>query len=298
VNEFFRDCDADGLYFDGFPGQLRSANRRVGFGYVDRDGKPRSTVPLRAGREMMRRVYAVIQKHRGDQGALFMHTSLSLPMPILSFSHAVLDGEFMHWSDIKQPMQEQGPMAALTEDRMRTVLCLRQTGLVLDVDARMIASTTKNAHTARRVMAEFLHHDTHGWGDINGYNPIFTHVLDSWGIADPAVEFIGYWDEKPAGTVFMGRVSAYVNRAKGKVLLICTNDGGYGRSPERYAAEKQWGYHVKLDLARLGLQEGRFTATDAESLGGLPVLLEGGNRLSLRADPNAVMLVTLQPYEE
>ena len=23
-----------------------------------------------------------------------------------------------------------------------------------------------------------------------------------------------------------GRVSAYVNRAKGKVLLICTNDGG------------------------------------------------------------------------
>jgi hypothetical protein len=72
-------------------------------------------------------------------------------------------------------------------------------------------------------------------------------------IADPAVEYIGYCDEQPAGTVFMGRVSAYLNRAKGKVLLICTNDGGYGRSPERYAAEKQWGYHVKLDLARRGL---------------------------------------------
>jgi len=42
------------------------------------------------------------------------------------------------------------------------------------------------------------------------------------------------------------------------------------------------------------LKEGLFTATDAESLGGLPVLLEEGNQLSLHADPNAVMLVTLQ----
>jgi hypothetical protein len=92
----------------------------------------------------------------------------------------------------------------------------------------------------------------------------------------------------------MGRVSAYVNRSKGKVLLICTNDGGYGRNPGRFAAEKQWGYHVKLDLARLGLKQGQFIATDAESLGGLPVLLEEGNRLSLHAEPNAVMLVALQ----
>ncbi len=294
VNEFFRDSNPDGLYFDGFPGQVRSANRRVGFGYVDRDGKARGTMPLRAGREMMRRVYAVVQKYRGDQGALLMHTALSFPMPILSFSHAVLDGEFMFWTDIKEPMEKDGPLTALTEDRMRTVLCLRQLGLVMDVDGRMLGNTTKNAHTARRVMAEFLHHDTPCWGDINGYNAIFNPVIDWWGLADPAVEYIGYWDARPAGTVYMGRVSAYVNRSKGKVLLICTNDGGYGRNPGRFAAEKQWGYHVKLDLARLGLKQGQFIATDAESLGGLPVLLEEGNRLSLHAEPNAVMLVALQ----
>jgi hypothetical protein len=298
VNEFFRDSNPDGLYFDGFPGQLRSANRRVGFGYIDRDGKVRPTFPLRAGREMMRRVYAVIQQHRGDQAALLMHTSLSTPMPILSFSHAALDGEFMFWSDIKQPMEEQGPLVALTDDRLRSVLCMRHLGLIPDIDARMLAATIKDVDTARRVMAEFLHHDIHCWGDVKGYNPLFAHVIDWWGIADPQVEYIGHWDERPAATVFMGRASAYLNRAKGKVLLVCTNDGGYGRNPERFAAEKQWGYHVKLDLARLGLKAGGFTATDAESLGGLPVRIDNGDTLSLRAEPNAVMLVAIEAQPE
>jgi hypothetical protein len=42
------------------------------------------------------------------------------------------------------------------------------------------------------------------------------------------------------------------------------------------------------------LHEGQGTATDAESLGGLSVLLENANTLSLHADPNAVMLVAVQ----
>ncbi len=46
--------------------------------------------------------------------------------------------------------------------------------------------------------------------------------------------------------------------------------------------------------AQLGWNEGQFSTTDAESIGGLPVLFERAATLSFHAEPNAVMLVTLQ----
>lgn len=291
---FFRDYDVDGLYFDGFPGMLKSTNYMVGMGYTDRDGSLRPTFPIRAGREMMRRLYAVIQRQRGDKGFLFMHTSTSFTMPVLSFSHAILDGEFLFWHDIGKPMEEKGPLVALTEDRMRTTLNLRQSGLVLCVDARKIAQVTRDAHTARRVIAQFLLNDVPAFGDINGYNSIVMYPLDWWGIAEPGVEFIPYYDEKPpAAPIWEGRVSGYVNRAKGKVLLVCTNDSGYHRSAERLAREKNFGYEVKLSLERLGLRSGAYKATDAESLGTLPIPCNN-DTLSFTMEPGAVKLIALE----
>jgi hypothetical protein len=223
-----------------------------------------------------------------------MHTSTSIILPVLSFSHVILDGEFLFWHDIGKPMEENGPLVALTEDRVRTTLSLRQTGLVLNVDARKIAEVTKDARTARCVMGQFLLHDVPAWGDIKGYNSLFLYPLDWWDIADAAVEFIPYYDAKPpAAPVWEGRVSAYVNRAKGKALLVCTNDSRYHRSPERLAREKNYGYEVRLNLERLGLRSGAYQATDAESLGTLPIPCNG-DTLSFTMEPGAVRLIAIE----
>jgi hypothetical protein len=142
-------------------------------------------------------------------------------------------------------------------------------------------------------MAQFLLQDVPAFGDINGYNSIFMQPLDWWGIAEPEAEFIAYYDAKPpAEPIWEGRVSAYVQRAKGKVLLVCTNDSGYWRSPERLAREKNYGFEVKLNLERLGLPA-EFKATDAESLGTLPVQSKG-NVISLEMEPGAVKLIAIE----
>jgi hypothetical protein len=107
------------------------------------------------------------------------------------------------------------------------------------------------------------------------------------------VEFIPYYDPKPpAEPIWEGRVSAYVQRAKGRALLVCTNDSGYHRSPERLAREKNFGFEVKLGLERLGLGPD-LKATDAESLGTLPLPQKGGV-ISLEMPPGAVRLVAIE----
>jgi hypothetical protein len=302
VENFLKKSNARGFYFDGYPGEYASANLKMGFGYRGRDGKTRPTMPLRAGREMMRRVYALLQKHRGDDGILLMHPAMSLGIPILSFSQAIYDGEFLMWGDLNEAMVKKGPTATLTVDRLQTVLNYRQSGHVFLLDSRATSGHTKNLGQARRVMAEFLLHDIQAWGNINGYNPDFEHPLDWFGLADPAIEYIGYWDAAPAVVVDGGRVSAYVNRRTGKVLLVCTNDGPWGRAPENFGAPgktaPQW-YHAKLNLKRLGLQKGKFKAFDAESLGSLPVEIIGdGDTMTLYmtpcSDAGSVRLVYLE----
>ena len=286
VDALFRRYNVDGLYFDGYASAWLRQNRQAGFAYTDRDGRQRPVCPIRAAREMMRRTYATVYKHRGTEGTLLVYPSLALVMPVLSFCHAVYEGEYMSWSDVKELMEKHGPLAAMTEDMMRTVLSQRQTGLVMITDGRMIASRTHDVTTARQVMAEFLHHDVQDWGGVNGYSPIFLYPLDRWGIAAPGVEFIGYWDDAPAaGGPADTRISAYVNRKAGKVLLVCSRAGG-----ERGPVE------VALNCQRLGLARGPYLAVDAESLVPLAETTAASGLFSLDLAPRGVRLVSLLPH--
>lgn len=332
LNNTFRDYDLDGLYSDGVMGMYPCLNLNVGFGYIDREGKMRPTFAIRASREMMRRVYATLYKYRGKEGTLMMHTSTSRAMPVLSFSHATFDGEFMGWGDIRETMKKGGTLAGLSDDKLATVFNPHVSGLVSIIDGRNIYPYAPGPVGARQVMAAFLHHDIQDWAC--GYAASFTYPLDFWGIADPAVEYIGFWDNQPPTAMKAvgyrcrdkgfwedtpldeqckgGKVSAYVNRAKGSVLLVCSDDSGYHR-PEgvdekeiKYEVRRrpkgldkyEIQYEIKPDLGRLGLTQGGFKAFDAESLDSLEETGLKGDTLTLYLPPNGIRLITLRQREK
>ena len=302
ADDLFRRYDVDGLYFDGFAGKQPSLNLRAGFGYVDRDGTLKPTLPILAGRELMRRVYALVRRHRGADGVILVHPATSQIMPVLSFADAIYDGEWMGWSDILASMKTGGMRTGLTDDRLRMLFSYRMFGQVPLVDTRFVQRNLPHDETrlreARKVMGLFLLHDIHGWGSVDGYNAVLTYPLDWWGMAEPSVEFLPYYAAHPPATAGAGSLtSAYVQRSTGRVLVVTLNDSPRTRGSDRLAREGQDGYELRLDLEQLGLREGQFRACDAESLGRLEIPVNG-NALPLREmPPGAVKLVALEPME-
>lgn len=301
TDQFFRSSSAAGLYFDGYAGIQPSANRRAGFGYVGRDGIVKPTYPILAGRELMRRVYALRLQYRPD-GALMIHPATSHFLPCLAFSDCIYDGEFMGWSDIKTTMETKGVLAGFTEDKARFLLNFRAYGLVPLIDTRWAVrlamqkqgTDSETDALMRLIYGQFLLADVHGV-DFGAWSRVLAQTTDWWGLAAPDVQFLGYWENRPPASAGPGtRTSAWLKPGSGKVLLATLNANGYGRSPQRLAKEGKFGYELKLDLARLGLTAGRFRACDAESLGTLAIPVNG-DTLSLAMQPWELRLIALEP---
>jgi hypothetical protein len=296
VEELFKNYDVDGLYFDGYPGEQASCNLKAGFGYVDADGKGKSTYPILAGREMMRRTYAIVTKYR-PRSCIMLHPATTMLMPVFSFAHASYDGEHMGWGDIKSKMEKGGIRASLTDEWTRMVLSYKMFGQVAHIDSRFVgrnAGTKDPRLSARVAMGVFLLNDVHGWGSMDGYNVEMTQPLDWWGIINPDIEYLPYYDEKPVATAgWASESSVYVQRAKGKALIVTFNDSTYGRNPERLAKEGQHGFVLEIDLERLGLTPGKVRAFDVESYGTRSFTMDG-NKISLTMDPSQVRLIGLE----
>ncbi|MCF7847775.1 MAG: DUF6067 family protein [Kiritimatiellales bacterium] len=293
-----------GLYFDGYAGKMGSANLKAGFGYVDRDGSVKPTYPIRAGRELMRRVYALRLKHKPD-GVLMIHPATGLFLPILSYTSVIYDGEFMGWRDITHTINTKGLRAGLTSDKTRFLLNYKAFGLVPYIDTRWITrralergGTMQDFVSWHRLAyAYFMLDDIHSV-PLGAYSTNIMHAADWWGLAEPDVEYLPHYADKPAATTgWADRSSCWVKRKEGKVLIATLNDSGYGRDPRRLAREGKYGYVLKLDLQQLGLQAGRFRAYDVESLGTLEIPVINGRSLSLRMSPHQFRLIGLERTE-
>jgi hypothetical protein len=296
VNEFFKNYDPDGLYFDGYPSKDISSALNAGFGYIDRDGSVKPTWPILAGREFMRRVYALISKYRPN-GVIMLHPSNCLIVPVMSFSHSIYDGEFMGWSDIRAKMKKGGLRAGLSDDKLRVIFSYKMLGHIPTIDTRFVHRNVQGERLkkARMIMGLFLLNDIHGWGSVDGYNQVMTYPIDWWGIADPDVEFHGYWEQNPAADAgWASRSSAYVNPKKNTALIITLNDSGYSRNPERFAKEGKYNYDLKLNLEKLGFEPGKFRAYNVESLGKLEFPVKDGNIIPLTMYGQQVRLIGLE----
>jgi hypothetical protein len=281
---FFRNYDVDGLYMDGFAGQVPALNEQ-GFGYVDRDGQRQPIHPILASRELQRRLYGVVQQYRGTRGTLWMHTSTINLMPVLSFSDAVYDGEFMFWSDISEAIEQGGIRAGLTDDRLRTVLNQRQTGLVPTIDVRRINDAIRDRADTRQAIGLFLVNDIHAWGGLKYDDGRVIRALDRWGITDPEIEFHPYFADSPASTAGNRAMSSIWQKPNGQALMVVVNDRDSTRTLD-----------VRLNLDKLGYTAGNFSAFDLEatSRAGVSVPIRDGNSVVVTVPARGMRLIALR----
>ena len=138
--------------------------------------------------------------------------------------------------------------------------------------------------TARPVMAEFLHHDVQDSGRGGRRQPDLPSSLGPLGHRRQGVEFVGYWDNAPAAGP-AGRPGIGLREPQ-------QGQGPAGLHPRRHRHAA--GFEVTLNLDRMGLMPGRFTATDLETLEPLRIGFPPGDVLPLELGPGAVRLVALE----
>jgi hypothetical protein len=301
LNKFLAHYPAAGIYIDGDAGNMPSSNRMAGFGYDAGHGRVKPTYPILAARRMARRMYAVMLDHRGRNGIIWVHRSTCLLMPVQSFCNVTLDGEFMGWTDILHKMVTHGIRAALTDNLLRCTFSNRMFGQVPMMDSRYVDWVLNNksfpnggiasvrVQNARMVMGLFMLNDIWGWGDIGGYSGIFMPAVDWWNIAAKDVRFLPWWRKNPAANAgWATRCSVYLKPDLGKALVVVLNNSGYARTLGSIKGQVK----VKLNLAALGLKENGFKAYNAESLGTLPIPVDG-NVIALNIGPYGVRLIAL-----
>jgi len=88
-----------GCYTDGLATVYPCQNTHHGCGYVDEQGTLRSTWPLFATREMLKRMYKLIHARHQD-GYLVNHVSFNTLIPTLSFTDVYYTGEHEQYEDL------------------------------------------------------------------------------------------------------------------------------------------------------------------------------------------------------
>jgi len=96
INRLVTHHGIDGVYFDtgGLPG---CESELHGCGYVDRDGKPRPTVPITAHRDFKRRLYNILLENKKE---FYIGTLINgfVVMPVLTFDTSLIEGEQWNWA--------------------------------------------------------------------------------------------------------------------------------------------------------------------------------------------------------
>ncbi len=89
-------CGFDGLYLDQTNAPFGCANQAHECGYRDAAGELHATFPIRAGRNVMKRLYRLMH---GRGGHIEVHQSSGCVIPTMSFAHSYYDGEHLIWDD-------------------------------------------------------------------------------------------------------------------------------------------------------------------------------------------------------
>ncbi len=229
INEMIDRYGVDGIYIDCWAPQPCKAGT---CGWKDEKGEVQPTRPIRAYREILRRVYALCHEKRPD-ALLMVHMSSEVVIPMLSFTDTILDGEQFTSGNLKEDYLE-----LLPPDKFRAEFLGRNWGPVAfflpELREPHVAVGTPN------LAAYLLLHDVNPWpiwSDGAVWTRLFSAV-DAAGIND--ARFLPYWKGSGVRAPEEVLVSAYVG--KSAVILAVMNTGE--------ATEAR----LALDLPRLGLK--------------------------------------------
>ncbi len=258
VNEAIDRYGIDGIYIDCWGPTPCTAGT---CGWKDDKGVVHPTRPIRAYREMLRRVYALFRERRPN-ALLMMHMSSEVVIPMLSFADTILDGEQYTSGTLHDDYVD-----LLPPDKFRAEFLGRNYGPV-----EFFLPELREPYVAQGTLdlaAYTLLHDVNVWpiwSDGATWNKLY-EALDAFGIAD--AKFLPYWQDSGAKSDPKVLVSSYVG-AKGAILAVMNT----GDATEAKLA---------LDLPRLGM----------ESVSGAVDVLRGDQ---MKAD-GATLVVPLAKHE-
>jgi hypothetical protein len=221
--DFVKRYGVDGLYHDNTH-PYSSTSGDAGLGY-ERDGQRYSTFPIRAYRDLYRRMYAVI-KAKPTPTFTMAHMSGKVTIPILAYDDSYLDGE--HFRGVVKDSY----MDMLSLDTFRAEYMGRQWGIMPFFLPEFDAAHAQQVEPTRGLMALLMLHDTGVW-------PIWCNAevvnealaaLDSFGYVDS--DFVGYFSATPPATTDMADVYVSAYRKPGKTLLVVGNTGREERAGE------------------------------------------------------------------
>jgi hypothetical protein len=211
-----REYDLDGLYHD-CSGAAASTNQLAGCGYI-RDGKVRATYPYFSTREIYKRIYTMMKQYGKEKGKdMFMmaHMSSQLPITMLSFCDAILDGEQFAGGRVKDNYLD-----LVTLDCLRSEFMGSNYG-VMPFFLPEIPVQLKKITKELIGYVGLLHNIEFWpiWDDVSEMNRVYKVFDNFGGFAD--AEFIPYWNN---GNIIKGqsdtlKCSAY--RKPGGGSLVC-----------------------------------------------------------------------------
>ncbi len=245
INEAIDRYQIDGIYIDCWGPSPCQAGPCA---WKDETGKVHPTRPIRAYREMIRRVYTLFREKRPN-ALLMVHMSSEVVIPMLSFTDTILDGE--QFSGMKDDY-----LTVLPPDKFRAEFLGRNWGPV-EFFLPEFRDPYVQAGTAN-LAPYLLLHDVNPWpiwSDAAQWNKLY-EALDAFGIAE--AQFHPYWQDSGVRAEAGVLVSSYVGKS-GAVLAVMNT----GEATEA---------KIALDLQRLGLAK---VASAMDVLRNEPVKAEG-----------------------
>jgi len=254
IKEMIRKYAVDGIYIDcwtPYPSRHPACARR------DEQGNLHPVHPIRAYRQILRRVYALFRDMR-PRPLLQVHMSSHMIIPMLSFTDTTLDGEQFRSSPLKDDYLD-----LLPPDAFRAEFMGRNWGPVAFFLPEFQKPQWRKSGTTNLAVYLLLH-DVNAWpiwSDLEQWNR-FYGVLDAFGIAD--ARYVPYWAAAPSiGAPSGVLVSAFARHGR---LLLAVMNTGPGQDAE-----------IAVDAAAFGMR-GLRAAEDPIS--GRSLLLSG-NRIKI-----------------
>ncbi len=226
INEMIDTYEVDGIYIDCWGPYPCTAGT---CGWQDEKGKMHPTRPIRAYREILRRVYTLFYEKRPDP-LLMVHMSSQVNIPMLSFNHTLLDGE-----QFRSVPLEDDYLHFMPPEMVRAEFMGHNYGLV---DFFLPEFRGEYGKTGTATLAAYLMlHDITAWpiwSDIEQWNRLY-EAADAFGLE--RAEFRPYWaGEASAGPLL---ASTYTNDGAAMIAAVYA-----GESPR---------VSIEFDLEAMGL---------------------------------------------
>ena len=261
LDDWIKTSDIDGWYLDNVR-PCYTANIEDGYGYRLPDGRVQPEYNMFQMRKFFLRLRAVFQENGKKRSHIVNHMTNNMILPWNGACDVGYDGEanVIFFGQRKDGVHPTDFMDVWTEERLFTAypgMWGVNVNFMHEYQGDWHALAPSNAKEAARMLdkvfraydAAVMLYDALPTGNHNDdpRNLPFWKVRTAFGIDDPSVRFVPFWDGEELGLVSKTKgvkTSAWVKDGKGEALVIVTNWNG----DDKPAAAK-----IELDLKKLGL---------------------------------------------